>query len=87
MYISAIHMHALKSTGTNVYAHCTLQYISVMSLLRLSCLRYSRKLKSPLDPESTGLLATTAITQPRSDASLAASVWFVAQQGGLIWEY
>ncbi len=81
-----MHSHAcIKSTHTN--AHCTAQYISVMSLLCLYCLRYSRKLKSPLDPESTGLSATRAITQPESDASLAASVWFVAQQRGLIWEY
>ncbi len=65
----------------------TLEYITVMSLLCLCCLRYSRKVKSPLDPESTGLLVARAITQPRSDAPLAASVRFVAQQKGLIWEY
>lgn len=76
-YIQRIHMHA----------HCTAECISVMSLLLLCFLMYSIKLKSPLDPESTWLSASRAITQPWSDASLAASVCFVAQQRGLIWEY
>ena len=53
-----------------------------MSLLRLYCLRYSRKLKSPLVPESMGLCDYTVSTP-----LWLSSVWFVARQRALIWEY
>lgn len=86
-YTHRISMHTWRYT--QIHFHLFPWYISVMNFLHACrcCIRYGRKLKSPLNPESTVVLATRVITQPRSDASLAVGVWFVAQQKGVIWEY
>lgn len=78
---------AHASRYTHIHTHNSPHIASIMSILRLCRLMYSRKLKSPLDLESTELLAARVITQPLSDAVLAAGLWFAAPQRELIWEY
>lgn len=87
MWIHTSHFHAYMKVQTNSFPFVPMVHFCNELFTCRCCIRYGRKLKSPLNPESTVVLATRVITQPRSDVSLAVGVWFVAQQKGVIWEY